>query len=98
MTDFSNIDTAVVGVGLIDGSLSHWSNEPRNLKLVKQIMCFLDHAVPDAAGVRHDDRILCLVQQIQNCRENLAFSCWIILRQTQVDLLLQSLVYRSVKL
>ena len=60
-------------------------------------MCFLDHTVPDAAGVRHDDGILCLVQQIQNCREDLAFSFWIILRQTQVDLLLQSLVYSSVK-
>jgi len=59
-------------------------------------MCFLDHTVPDTTRVRNEDRILRAVQQIQNCREDLAFSFWIILWETQIELQLQSLVYRSV--
>jgi len=76
-----------MGVSLIDSPLSHWSDKARNLKLVKQVMCFLDHAVPDATRVRHDYGIFRLVQQIQNRREDFAFSLWVILWQTQIELL-----------
>ena len=89
MTDCADVDSAVIRMGLINGTLPHWSNEAWNLEFVKQLVGFVNNTMTDTTRIDKKDRVFCFIQEIQDDRKNFFLRFSFVLSQVQIALLLQ---------
>lgn len=54
----TSINTSVVGMVLVDGTLAHWGHEHGEVGLVDELVNFLDDAMSDSTGINKNDGML----------------------------------------
>jgi hypothetical protein len=78
-------DTAVVGVVLVHGTLTHGSDENRKVELVNELVDFLNNTVADSTRVDEDDGALSSVHGLEDLLDNEVLVSGIVLGLREVD-------------
>jgi hypothetical protein len=78
-------DTAVVGMVLVHGTLTHGSDENRKVEFVNELVNFLNNTVADSTRVDEDDGALSSVHGLEDLLDNEVLVSGIVLGLRQVD-------------
>lgn len=81
----TGIDTAVVGVLLVDCTLTHGGNEDGEVGLVEKLVDLVDNTVADGASIDKDDRVLGGSESVEYLVDDKVFTLGVVLGLRHVN-------------